>query len=70
MIRHAEANPTATFIKELTFRAKNAKNLNTQLRLIKELQKRTRARLREAKELADVVEQAALVPIRQPPRRT
>ena len=68
IIKHAGENPKATYVKELTFRAKNAQNLNKQLRLIKELQKRTRARLREFNEMKDVVEQVPLKAIRQPPR--
>eukprot|EP00941_MAST-03F_sp_MAST-3F-sp1_P005807 g5807.t1 len=70
MVQACEKNKTKTYIKEMTFSAplKAAHNLNEQYRIVKMLQKRMRARLREAREMADVVEQAALIPIRQPPR--
>eukprot|EP00935_MAST-01C_sp_MAST-1C-sp1_P000632 g632.t1 len=53
--------PQAWFIKELNFRSMSNHAIGTQFRMIKELQKRVRARLAEQQERADVVEQAALI---------
>jgi len=72
--RHTLANlvhgkyPKAVFLKDISVRSSNAANLNKQLRLIKELQKRIRTREREKKELEDVIEQAPIKLIRNPPK--
>jgi len=60
--------PLAVFLKDISIRSSNTANLGKQLRLIKELQKRLRTREREQKEMEDIVEQAALKLIRNPPR--
>ncbi|QQP58136.1 FACT complex subunit spt16like, partial [Caligus rogercresseyi] len=64
-------DPEATYLKELTYRSTNVKepgeisapssNLNTAFRLIKEIQKKYKAREAEEKEKADLVEQDTLV---------
>jgi len=64
-------NPEATFLKEVTYRSTNIKepgeltapslNLNTAFRLIKDIQKKYKAREAEDKEKADLVEQDNLV---------
>jgi len=64
-------NPEATFLKEVTYRSTNVKepgelsapssNLNTANRLIKEVQKRFKARETEEKEKEDLVKQDSLV---------
>lgn len=63
--------PDATFLKELTYRSTNVKepgeihapssNLNTAFRLIKDIQKKYKARETEEKEKADLVKQDKLV---------
>ena len=64
-------NPEATFLKEVTYRSTNIKepgelaapslNLNTAFKLIKDIQKKYRAREAEDKEKADLVEQDSLM---------
>ena len=64
-------NPEATFLKEVTYRSTNIKepgelaapslNLNTAFKLIKDIQKKYRAREAEDKEKADLVEQDNLM---------
>merc|ERR1719474_730028 len=64
-------NPEATFLKEITYRSTNIKepgeltapssNLDTAFRLIKDIQKKYKAREAEEKEKADLVEQDTLV---------
>jgi len=64
-------NPEATFLKEITYRSTNIKepgeltapssNLDTAFRLIKDIQKKYKAREAEEKEKADLVEQDNLV---------
>ena len=39
-----EANPYASYIKEMSFKGNDQRHVSTQLRLIKELQKRIKAR--------------------------
>ncbi|KAF6032508.1 dre4 [Bugula neritina] len=63
-------NPNATFLKEMSFRSSNNKepgeisapssNLNTALRIIKEVQKKYKTREAEEKELEGIVKQDAL----------
>lgn len=65
------ANPDATFVKEITFRATNVKepgeiaapssNLNTAFRLIKEVQKKFKTREAEEREKEGIVKQDTLI---------
>ena len=65
------SNPEATFLKEVTYRSTNIKelgeltapssNLNTAFRLIKDIQKKYKTREAEEKEKANLVEQDNLV---------
>lgn len=59
-----EADKDAHFIKELTFKAKNAVNLNNTFRLVKELRKRVTTREKQTAMEADLVVQEALQLIR------
>lgn len=59
-----EASKDAHFIKELTFKARNAANLNNTFRLIKELRKRVNTREKQHALEADLVVQEALQLIR------
>ena len=64
-------NPEATFLKEVTYRSSNIKeageltapssNLDTAFRLIKDIQKKYKAREAEEKEKADLVDQDTLI---------
>jgi len=59
-----EAKSGDHYIREITFKAKVATNLNNTFRLIKELRKRVMAREKQKEMEADLVTQASLVPIR------
>ena len=50
----------ATFVRELSFRSRDASNLNATMRSIKELRKRSTARQKEAAEMEDLVVQPKL----------
>ncbi|KMS65045.1 hypothetical protein BVRB_040000, partial [Beta vulgaris subsp. vulgaris] len=60
------ADHSKIFIKELTFRASDDRNLNKSLRLIKELQKRISQQEKERSDRASFVEQAPLQLNRDP----
>jgi len=53
--------PNFNYVKEMSFRSKNAANLNAQFRAIKEMQKRVRARQKQIEQEADLVDQVDLV---------
>lgn len=56
-----EQHPQLSYVKEMSFRSRDSHNLNHQLRLIKELQKRVRLRQKKKEIEADLVEQQELI---------
>ncbi len=53
--------PGLAYVKVMTFRSRDARNLNQQLRVIKELQKRVRVKQQDEDDRRDLVEQNALI---------
>lgn len=60
----AKYGPQAAFIKELTYRSVDGRNLTTAFRLIQELRKRVRQREQKAEQEKDLVQQAKLIRIK------
>ena len=60
--------PEVVFIKDISIRSTNPTHLNKQVRLIKEMQKRLRQKNREKKEMENVVKQAPIKLVRNPPK--
>lgn len=60
--------PEVVFIKDISIRSTNPTHLNKQVRLMKEMQKRLRQKTREKKEMENVVKQAPLKLVRNPPK--
>ncbi len=61
MAAAVKSNPNLMFIRTLNFACSDPRNMNTQVRLIKELQKRARTRRQEQAEVASLVKQPKLV---------
>jgi len=61
MAAAVKSNPHLMFIRTLNFACSDPRNMNTQVRLIKELQKRARTRRQEQAEVASLVKQPKLV---------
>lgn len=59
-----DQHPSLFYMKEVSFKSRDSHNLNHQLRLIKELQKRVRLRQKKKETEADLVEQQDLIPDR------
>ncbi|CAK9009848.1 FACT complex subunit SPT16 (Facilitates chromatin transcription complex subunit SPT16) (Global transcription factor group C protein 102) [Durusdinium trenchii] len=53
--------PELRYVKEMSFRSKDSRNLNLQFRAIKELQKRVRQRQKLEEQQADIIDQVDLV---------
>ena len=62
----AERYAGSTWLRSLTYKARDARNLSHQFRLIKELQAAARRRTRKIREEADLVEQAELITVMRP----
>lgn len=60
-------NPNATFVREVSYRSGDSRNLNEAFRLIQELRKRVREREAEKLEKADLVEQGELTIVKGRP---
>lgn len=56
-----ETHPDLVYVKEMSFKSKDGRNLNKQLRMIKELQKKVRARQKKKEQQADLVDQVDLI---------